>query len=308
MPGVHKPIAPYCRPLAVRDEPKRSQFGRQTVTGRVGPREYSTVIDMSVSEKQRAKDLAKHWGLSVRHALYRKTGNWYHQLSKFPGALLDANGDVIFDTEHAFRTCPQLQIGKQVGAPHGIKVIPGYVHVLADDDQTEGMLVESLVRPRVVRRGQRWGVSAENRKAVEAYAMKRAVSHYSGIWREVRDVSATEPFDLLCRDGGRELRVEVKGATSIGSSVLLTRNEVRHARENAGRVALFVVSEIASDSGSCSGGTVSIFEPWNINQDELEPIAFECHLRAQPNTALQTDERRALISPNPKVNSRAARG
>ncbi len=92
---------------------------------------------MSVSEKQRAQYLAKHWGLSVRHALYRKTGNWYHQLSKFPGALLDANGYVIFDTEKAFRTCSQLQIGKQVGAPHGIKVIPGYVHVSADDDFSE---------------------------------------------------------------------------------------------------------------------------------------------------------------------------
>ncbi len=34
--GRTQPIAPYCRPLAVRGESERSRFGRQTVTGRVG--------------------------------------------------------------------------------------------------------------------------------------------------------------------------------------------------------------------------------------------------------------------------------
>ena len=67
---------------------------------------------MAASESQRAKTLATRWGLNVRHAHYRKTGNWYHQLLVFPGALLDADGYVIFDTEQAFQSCPQLQIGK----------------------------------------------------------------------------------------------------------------------------------------------------------------------------------------------------
>jgi hypothetical protein len=61
---------------------------------------------------QRGKDLAKRWGLRVRQALYRKTGDWYHQLTKFPGALLDADGDVIFEREELFKACPQLRIGK----------------------------------------------------------------------------------------------------------------------------------------------------------------------------------------------------
>lgn len=65
--------------------------------------------------------------LSVGHALYRKTGNWYHQLEKSPGALLDADGYVIFESEPAFNACPQLQVRKQVSAPKGIKAIPGYV-------------------------------------------------------------------------------------------------------------------------------------------------------------------------------------
>jgi 5-methylcytosine-specific restriction endonuclease McrA len=96
---------------------------------------------MAVSYNQRAKELAKRWGLSVQHALYRKTGNWYHQLNKFPGALLDADGYVIFESEQAFKACPQLQVGKEVGAPKGIKAIPGYVRV-ADSDASPSLDVD----------------------------------------------------------------------------------------------------------------------------------------------------------------------
>ncbi len=145
-------------------------------------------------------------------------------------------------------------------------------------------LVESLVRPRAPAGGQAWGGSAESRKAIENHAMSLALRHYGGLWREVIDVSATQPFDLLCRDGDRELRVEVKGTTSLGLSVLLTRNEVRHAEANDRRMALFVVSEItAIASGDCSGGIIWALEPWDIHMDELDPVAFECRLRARPN-------------------------
>jgi hypothetical protein len=242
---------------------------------------------MAVSDSQRAKELATRWGLSVRHALYRKTGNWYHQLRKFPGALLDVDWYVIFGSEQAFNACPQSQVRKQVSAPRGIKAIPGYVYVSATDDQPDRLLVESLVRARVPARGQAWGGSAESRRAIETYAIGLAVRHYAALWREVVDVSATQPFDLLCRDSDRELRVEVKGTTSLGLSILLTRGEVRHAQANNGRVALFVVSQItANESGGCSGGIIQVLEPWDIQQDELDPVAFECWLRARPNFAV----------------------
>jgi 5-methylcytosine-specific restriction protein A len=239
-------------------------------------------------EKEVGKTLAKRWGLSVEQALYRKTSDWYHQLNQFPGALLDADGYVIFESEEAFRACSQLRIGKDpkrhggwVAASLGIKAIPAYVYASAFDSETDRPLVESLVRPRVPACGQTWSYSVVGRKAIESYAMDLAVRHYASRWREVLDVSATQPFDLLCREEHRELRVEVKGTTSLGVSVLLTRNEVRHAQANNGCEALFVVSDIVANTSGCTGGTVRILEPWDIRQDELEPIAFECRLRSR---------------------------
>jgi 5-methylcytosine-specific restriction protein A len=245
-------------------------------------------------DNQRGKALAKSWGLSVRQALYRKTGDWYHRLTKFPGALLDADGYVIFDREGSFQACPQLRIGKDptrhggwVAAALGIKAIPGYVCVAATHPETDGSIVESLLRPRVAARGQAWGGSAEGRKAIESFAMDLAARYYRRLWPEVLDVSATKPFDLLCREGDRELRVEVKGTTSLGLSVLLTRNEVRHAQANNGCMALFVVSDIVASVSGCKGGTVRIFEPWDIQDDELEPVAFECRLNTRRDHGTQ---------------------
>jgi hypothetical protein len=231
-------------------------------------------------EKHTGKEIAKRWGLNVQQALYRKTGDWYHQLTKFPGALLDSDGYIIFESEEAFRACSQLRIGKNprrhggwVSAPLGIKAIPGYV-------ENHRSFIEFVVRPRAPAKGQAWNATAVERRAIEEYAMELAIRHYASLWREVHDVSATEPFDLLCRDGDRELRVEVKGTTSLGCSVLLTRNEVWHAEANSGRVALFVVSNVVVNTSGCTGGSVRVLEPWYIRQDQLEPIAFEYRLHA----------------------------
>jgi hypothetical protein len=48
------------------------------------------------------KLLAKRHGLEVKHSLYRKLGNWYHILKKFPGVLFDSHGYLIFETQEEF--------------------------------------------------------------------------------------------------------------------------------------------------------------------------------------------------------------
>lgn len=64
-----------------------------------------------------------------RHVLYRETGNWYHQLERFPAALCDWSGFVAFESEQEYTSDPRLQIGVEVSVPNGIASHPRYVRV-----------------------------------------------------------------------------------------------------------------------------------------------------------------------------------
>jgi 5-methylcytosine-specific restriction protein A len=71
--------------------------------------------------------LNRLWNVGAKHALYHETGEWYHKLKKFPGALFDKFGYVMFETEEKFRASPYLQIKKHVNLSGTIKDIPDYV-------------------------------------------------------------------------------------------------------------------------------------------------------------------------------------
>jgi hypothetical protein len=73
--------------------------------------------------------LARAWKVNVRHALYHKDGTWYNNVERFPGALFDPNGYVLFKTEADFRDCRHLSIGQETNVRSGISRIPGYVRV-----------------------------------------------------------------------------------------------------------------------------------------------------------------------------------
>lgn len=78
------------------------------------------------------RTLNKKWKVGVKHGLYRVTGDWYHKLNKFPGALFDTYGYVIFETEKEFDSSKYLQIKNDVHVPTGISTIPNYVQVIID--------------------------------------------------------------------------------------------------------------------------------------------------------------------------------
>ena len=121
--------------------------------------------------------------------------------------------------------------------------------------------------------------SARN-KAVELRAMEVAARCYREKGWKVEDVSATESYDLRCTRDGDELHVEVKGVTSDGSDVNLTRNEVEHARER--RTALFVLSHVevsyTGDGPEASGGDARILCPWRVDDGDLTALAYSYRL------------------------------
>jgi len=123
--------------------------------------------------------------------------------------------------------------------------------------------------------GQGFVDEAALRRAIELRAMALATEDLETEgWTTIKDVSAKESFDILCRRGAEELRVEVKGTRSVGEKVLITEPEVVHARKHAAHMALCVVSGIVArwtEEGewSASGGSTRWLRPWDIDRHGL---------------------------------------
>lgn len=141
--------------------------------------------------------------------------------------------------------------------------------------------IEKVAGKRGRHAGQGFSASKEVRDVVEKHAMSSAQAYYEAAgWTVDASVAATECFDLRCTHANRpELRVEVKGTSSDGAKLLLTRNEVSHARQRHPHIALFVLSGIklerSADAVSASGGVATVFEPWAVDEGSLSALAFE---------------------------------
>lgn len=135
-------------------------------------------------------------------------------------------------------------------------------------------------------RGQGYEADPAVRRAVELRAMTLAEAHYRELGFEVKDTSATQPYDLRCTKNGAEVRVEVKGTRGGGSTVEVTIGEVENARATGWRTDLFVVSGIEVTQGVegvvSQGGVARKIEGWKPAVDELAPIRFRCTVPATP--------------------------
>jgi len=154
--------------------------------------------------------------------------------------------------------------------------------------------IEAIVDPQ---KGQRYASDVRTKIAVERRAMDLAKAWLSDDGWTVRDVSKSRSYDLHCAKQGQELRVEVKGTRGGGDTILITRNELNHARDHA-NVHLAIVSRIVIDrdskgAPSASGGVLRWYQPWVIKDSDLEAIAFEW---TSARSALATTRTRAVRS------------
>jgi hypothetical protein len=133
-------------------------------------------------------------------------------------------------------------------------------------------------------RGQGFQLDQDVKVAVEAHAMNMATEFYAQAW-DVEDVHGKESYDLLCRRGGDIRHVEVKGTTTEGAEVILTPNEVRHARENK-CTALFVLSNVKIERAedgtvTATGGIRYLYDPWYLDDGTLTPLGFRYQVPVQ---------------------------
>jgi hypothetical protein len=75
------------------------------------------------------RELNKEWKVGASHALYSRYGTWYHLLERFPGALFDQFGYVLFHSREEFERCPFLSLGEECNVRKGICKIPGYTRM-----------------------------------------------------------------------------------------------------------------------------------------------------------------------------------
>jgi len=73
--------------------------------------------------------LNEEWNVGARHALFHKEGTFYMLLERFPVALFDTNGYLLFQTEEEYLSCQYLEIDERVNVRGGISAVPGYVQV-----------------------------------------------------------------------------------------------------------------------------------------------------------------------------------
>ena len=132
-----------------------------------------------------------------------------------------------------------------------------------------------------VRRGKGQGFqrNQEVKAKVEARAMDMAAEFYARKGWTVQDVHLAESYDLLCLRNSEVRHVEVKGTTEDGAIVLLTPNEVRHARENP-YTALFVLGRVKVEPAedgtiNVTGGVRRLNDPWHIDDGTLTPLGFK---------------------------------
>jgi hypothetical protein len=133
--------------------------------------------------------------------------------------------------------------------------------------------------------GQGFQVHQGTKVAIEVHAMNRATDYFLEKGWEVADVHGTESYDLQCFRNGVEKHVEVKGTTTAGTHVILTPNEVEHARAHRETV-LFVLANILIDRSNdeqvvASDGDIIVVDPWVIDEKALRPVGFRFDLRTR---------------------------
>lgn len=119
------------------------------------------------------------------------------------------------------------------------------------------------------------------RRVIEQYAVAWARNHYLSNGYCVTELG--KPYDLFCERDGESLHVEVKGSRSMLSSVILTVNEVKDARDSSWRSDLFIVEGICIDVSNeakplASAGNARVLRNWNPKDADLSPNRFSYDL------------------------------
>jgi hypothetical protein len=140
---------------------------------------------------------------------------------------------------------------------------------------------EALEVADAVVRGQGFQFDVRHRRLIELHAMARVKKLLKKSYGEVEDRSGECSFDYVCRNGTREVLVEVKGTTTHGKVVLLSRAECELAKEE--RVDLYVVKDIKIEADGkgvrAVGGSITVYKDWGSRKYSARALGFAVLLK-----------------------------
>lgn len=155
--------------------------------------------------------------------------------------------------------------------------VPGDSPEVADIEDA----LESIADPIKQRKAAGARLTAAERRVIEERAVLVTMEHFASpsMGYAVKDVGKVESYDIRATKGSAVVKIEVKGTTSNGSEIILTRNEVDlHLKDHPAN-ALAIVRNIKLDRRkdaptTASGGELILQMPWAVEGERLAPIAY----------------------------------
>ncbi len=154
--------------------------------------------------------------------------------------------------------------------------------------EADGLVLQTVLSPtKVTTRGQGIRISVEDRKLIEWRAMDLARAWLEENGYTVIDKSQSSSFDFEAVLNDHVIKIEVKGTMSDHpDAIFMTRNEVDLHRAEVGRTGIIIVSSIRIDKSKeapiANGGIVCADIGWDIDQWEIEPMAYRVARRRMP--------------------------
>lgn len=270
--SVRDELAELLAPFAIADTPPDPAMPWLALHGPLW--EFDVPEGETVASESDIQRLDIRGGLPahVRNSLYDIGG-----LSRWAAAV-DVI-DRIIGGEPAFEPLLRDLRAPRVGRTYSIPDENGRIGLRNSSPEVADAIaaVEEVSNPR---RKFAKRLSAAENKAIEEQAVRVTRDHFEEeLGYTTEDVGATQSYDVHATRGAEIVKVEVKGTTTNGAWVVLTRNEVDLNRTAHPNNALAVVRNIVLDRSGDEpvgiGGELVLVMPWEIDEAGLSAIAYE---------------------------------
>ena len=146
-----------------------------------------------------------------------------------------------------------------------------------EDVSTENQ-IENISKPE--KKYKKKKVSSAKNEAIELYAVDKAEKHLlKQNYLVERMPRKSFPYDLKATKENQELHVEVKGKSDTGEKVIVSRNEVKHSKNNVQNSVFILVHSIKArltpKGYKASGGKLVELNPWLLEDKDLDPYTYE---------------------------------